>query len=99
MRIIIIIAVPALVACYTYRPLPTATPEPGTRVSVDLTDAGSVELSNQPATVPVPGRMPYGETEINANPHTPTVDPTGRNANDPNPCPVLNYSTSVPLAN
>jgi hypothetical protein len=44
---IIVIAVPALVACYTYRPLPTATPEPGTRVSVDLTDAGSVQLTNQ----------------------------------------------------
>lgn len=55
--------------------------------------------SNQPATTPIPGRLPYGQTEINANPHTPVVDPVGRNANDPNACPVLNYSSSTPLAN
>jgi hypothetical protein len=55
--------------------------------------------SNQPATTPIPGRLPYGQTEINANPNTPNVDPVGRNANDPNACAVLNYSTSTPLAN
>jgi hypothetical protein len=43
--------------------------------------------------------MPYGITEINANPNTPNVPPAGRNANDPNPCPALNYTTSTPLAN
>jgi hypothetical protein len=55
--------------------------------------------SKLPGTSPIPGRLPYGITEINANPHTPNVPPTGFNANDPNQCPVLNYSTSSPLAN
>lgn len=52
-----------------------------------------------PGPTPIPGRLPYGETEINANPNTPTVAPTGYNPNDPNPCPVLNYTSSTPLAN
>jgi hypothetical protein len=52
-----------------------------------------------PGTEPIPGRLPYGISEINANPNTPNVSPVGRNANDPNPCPVLNYATSVPLGN
>jgi starch-binding outer membrane protein, SusD/RagB family len=55
--------------------------------------------STLPGTNPVPGRLPYGITEINANPHTPSVSPVGRNANDPNPCPLLNYSSSTPLGN
>ena len=55
--------------------------------------------STLPGTNPVPGRLPYGITEINANPHTPNVSPVGRNANDPNPCPLLNYSSSTPLGN
>jgi hypothetical protein len=52
-----------------------------------------------PGPSPIPGRLPYGLTEINANPHTPNVSPTGRNANDPNACPVLDYVASTPLAN
>ncbi len=52
-----------------------------------------------PRAEPIPGRLPYGITEANANPNTPIVSPTGRNANDPNPCPALNYVSSVPLAN
>jgi hypothetical protein len=52
-----------------------------------------------PRADPIPGRLPYGITEANANPNTPLVSPTGRNANDPNPCPALNYASSVPLAN
>ncbi|HEX7335759.1 MAG TPA: SusD/RagB family nutrient-binding outer membrane lipoprotein [Gemmatimonadales bacterium] len=52
-----------------------------------------------PGTQPIPGRLPYGITEINANPNTPNVSPVGRNPNDPNPCPVLDYTTSVPLGN
>ncbi len=55
--------------------------------------------STLPGTNPVPGRLPYGITEINANPHTPSVSPVGRNANDPNPCPLLDYSSSTPLGN
>lgn len=31
--------------CYTYRPLPTAEPVPGSRVSAELTDEGARELS------------------------------------------------------
>ena len=52
-----------------------------------------------PRGEPIPGRLPYGITEANANPNTPIVSPTGRNPNDPNPCPALNYTSSVPLAN
>lgn len=55
--------------------------------------------STQPGSSPVPGRMPYGLTETNANPNMPVVSPNGRNANDPNACPVLDYSTTVPLGN
>jgi hypothetical protein len=55
--------------------------------------------SNQPGTSPVPGRMPYGLTETNANPNMPVVSPNGRNSNDPNACPVLDYATSTPLGN
>jgi hypothetical protein len=62
--------------------------------------------STTPGTSPVPGRIPYGQTEINANPNTPTtnsggfaVTPTGQNPNDPNTCPVLNYTSSAPLGN
>jgi hypothetical protein len=55
--------------------------------------------SPTPGSNPVPGRLPYGITEINANPNTPNVSPVGRNPNDPNPCPVLNYTSSAPLGN
>lgn len=34
-------------ACYTYQPLPSPEPDVGTRVSVQLTDAGSRVLWNQ----------------------------------------------------
>jgi hypothetical protein len=59
-----------------------------------------------PRTTPIPGRVPYGQQEINANPNVVTtnsagspVTPTGQNPNDPNPCPLLNYTSSTPLAN
>ncbi len=62
--------------------------------------------STTPGSSPIPGRIPYGQTEINANPNTPAtnsagfpVTPTGQNPNDPNACPVLNYTSSSPLAN
>ena len=64
-----------------------------------LAPAPAATTSPLPGGNPVPGRVPYGITEINANPNTPNVSPTGRNANDPNPCPVLNYLSSVPLGN
>jgi starch-binding outer membrane protein, SusD/RagB family len=59
-----------------------------------------------PRATPIPGRLPYGQSEINANPNVPVVNSaglpvtaTGQNPNDPNPCPPLNYSTSTPLGN
>jgi hypothetical protein len=64
-----------------------------------LAPAPTSLASTTPGSNPVPGRLPYGISEINANPNTPNVSPVGRNANDPNPCPVLNYSNSVPLGN
>jgi hypothetical protein len=64
-----------------------------------LAPAPSALGSTVPGVNPVPGRLPYGITEINANPNTPNVSPVGRNANDPNPCPVLNYTSSAPLGN
>ena len=36
-----------LSACYTYRPLTTSEPAPGTRVSAQLTGSGSQELAAQ----------------------------------------------------
>jgi hypothetical protein len=59
-----------------------------------------------PRATPIPGRLPYGQTETTANPNVPVVNSgglpvtsTGQNPNDPNPCPPLNYTTSTPLAN
>jgi starch-binding outer membrane protein, SusD/RagB family len=64
-----------------------------------LAPAPPAPTSNVPRGEPIPGRLPYGISEVNANPNTPSVSPTGRNANDPNPCPVLNYTSSAPLGN
>ena len=64
-----------------------------------LASAVASLTSTTPRADPIPGRLPYGISEVNANPNTPNVSPTGRNANDPNPCPALNYTSSVPLAN
>jgi len=59
-----------------------------------------------PRSTPIPGRLPYGLSEINANPNTPATSSTGvaitttsQNPNDPTACPVLNYTSSAPLAN
>jgi starch-binding outer membrane protein, SusD/RagB family len=59
-----------------------------------------------PRATPIAGRLPYGQSEQNANPNVPavnsagqTVTSTGQNPNDPTPCPVLDYTSSVPLAN
>ena len=46
MRAAILIAAACLLGgCYNYDPLITASPEPGTYVSLSLTDAGSQELA------------------------------------------------------
>lgn len=47
----------------------------------------------------IPGRLPYGLTEVTANPNTPANPPTGRNSNQPAACPALNYTGSSPLPN
>jgi hypothetical protein len=54
----------------------------------------------------IPGRLPYSDQEVTANPNTPSITSTGvpitavsRNPNQPNPCPTLNYANSTPLAN
>ena len=59
-----------------------------------------------PSIGAIPGRLPYGLTEINANPNVPatsstgvTITSTSLNPNEPVACPVLNYTTSAPLAN
>jgi hypothetical protein len=55
---------------------------------------------NAPRGTPIPGRLAYGQSELNANgANAPDVSATGRNPNDPQPCPVLNYEGSSPLAN
>lgn len=48
----------------------------------------------------VPGRLPYGLSEINTNgKNIPGgVTANGRNDNDPKACPTLNYTTSSPTA-
>jgi hypothetical protein len=59
-----------------------------------------------PQSVPIPGRLPYGQTEVNANPNVPKVSSAGvavtstsLNPNQPTACPQLNYTGSVPAAN
>jgi hypothetical protein len=52
-----------------------------------------------PGSQPIPGRLPYGITEANANPNTPNVSATGQNPNDPSACPLLDYATTTPLGN
>lgn len=63
-------------------------------------------LAPAPGEPAIPGRLPYGLTEINANPNTRAVSSTGAsitsvslNPNQPRACPVLNYTDSSPLAN
>jgi hypothetical protein len=59
-----------------------------------------------PRAVPIPGRLPYGQSEAQSNPNVPTTSSTGvaitpisRNPNDPNACDALNYTSTTPLAN
>jgi len=75
--------------------LPSLAPAPASSA------AGSA-----PRGAPIPGRLPYGQAEINANSNVPTtnsagipVTSVGRNPNDPTVCTPLNYTSSTPLAN
>jgi hypothetical protein len=43
----ILCAAVSLAACYTYRPLSTQAPEPGARISAQLTGQGSQDLAGQ----------------------------------------------------
>jgi hypothetical protein len=63
-------------------------------------------LAPPPGTVGIPGRLGYGQNEINTNnPNVPNTSSTGvpfalgLNPNQPNACPMLNYVNSSPLAN
>lgn len=49
----------SLAACYTYRPLAVPEPEPGTRISAQLTGTGSQELARQigPDVLHVEGKV------------------------------------------
>ena len=42
----------------------------------------------------VPGRLPYSQNVINADPNTPNVGPTANNTNQPTSCPTLTYTSS-----
>src|SRR4029077_707234 len=62
--------------------------------------------SKVPGANPIPGRIPYGLTEIDANPNVPKASSVGvaissvsLNPNEPAFCPVLNYTSSTPLGN
>jgi hypothetical protein len=62
--------------------------------------------TSTPGPAPIPGRVPYGLSEVNANPNTPTTSSVGvaitsvsLNPNQPAFCPVLNYTSSTPLGN
>jgi len=48
-----------IVGCYTYRPLPSTPPETGSRVSAELTDQGSIEMTSQlgPGVTQVQGEV------------------------------------------
>jgi hypothetical protein len=56
---VVVLAVWVLAGCYTYRPLATPEPVPGTRVSAELTDDGSRALSGEigPAVEHVEGEV------------------------------------------
>ena len=71
-----------------------------------LAPAPASVTATTPGTAPIPGRLPYGQTEINANPNTPTTSSAGvaitsvsLNPNQPVACPVLDYTSTNPLAN
>jgi hypothetical protein len=58
-RALLISAACLTTACYSYSPLTTPSPEPGTYVAVTLTDAGSQELARYlgPSVFVVRGRV------------------------------------------
>ncbi len=71
-----------------------------------LAPAPPSSTSPTPGTVPLPGRLPYPQQETDVNPNTPAtssvgvpVTSTGLNPNQPAACPLLDYTSSSPLAN
>jgi hypothetical protein len=54
-----LLTVVLLGGCYSYHPLETAIPTPGTRVAAELTDAGSLQMASQigPNVISVRGEV------------------------------------------
>ena len=55
----ILLLLPLMAGCYTYKPLPSTGPETGTRISAELTDQGSIDMSSQlgPGVTQVQGEV------------------------------------------
>ena len=55
----VLLLLPLMAGCYTYKPLPSTGPETGTRVSAELTDQGSIAMSSQlgPGVTQVQGEV------------------------------------------
>jgi len=55
----ILLLLPLMAGCYTYKPLPATGPETGTRISAELTDQGSIDMSSQlgPGVTQVQGEV------------------------------------------
>jgi hypothetical protein len=55
----VLLLLPLMAACYTYKPLPSTGPETGTRISAELTDQGSIDMSSQlgPGVTQVQGEV------------------------------------------
>jgi starch-binding outer membrane protein, SusD/RagB family len=63
-----------------------------------LAPAPQTATSAAPGPGPIPGRLPYGQTEIDTNPNVPKIGSTANNDDTPSSCPRLTY-TSVPAGN
>lgn len=62
-----LLLVPLIAGCYTYKPLPSTGPATGTRVSAELTDQGSIDMSSQlgPGVTQVQGEvLPSDSTSL-----------------------------------
>ena len=55
----ILLLLPLMAGCYTYKPLPSTGPETGTRISAELTNQGSIDMSSQlgPGVTQVQGEV------------------------------------------
>jgi hypothetical protein len=55
----VLLLLPLMAGCYTYKPLPSTGPETGSRISAELTDQGSIDMSSQlgPGVTQVQGEV------------------------------------------